>query len=377
MFSQRSQEITPFYVMELLEKAKELEKEGRNIIHLEVGEPNHDTPEVIKNAAIKAIKDNKTKYTHSQGLLELREAIAENYYQSYGVTISPERIIVTSGTSNALFLIFSLLLENKREVIIPKPYYACYPNYIRFLDGIPMTFDISEKNNYQYELPKIKEKINDHTAALLINSPSNPTGAIQSKEVFENLAELNIPIISDEIYQGLVYDEVSHSVLEFNSEAFIINGFSKLHAMTGWRLGYLIAPENAIRPMQKIQQNFYISANEFVQWAGIAALKNEKSFIPDMVQEYKERRDIALKSLKEIGLNISYTPQGAYYILIDVSRYTDDSMAFALDILQKTGVAVTPGLDFGVNDHIRITYANSKENLRAGIKKLGDYLASY
>lgn len=372
-FSQKSQNITPFYVMELLERAKEMEKGGKKIIHLEVGEPDSDTPQVIKDEMIKSLLNNRTRYTHSQGVLELREAIAEDYWNKYHVTVAPDQIIVTAGTSNALFLIFSLLLEEGREILLPKPYYACYPNFIQFLGGKCDYFAIKEEEGYQYNLARIRERIKDSTAGLLVNSPSNPTGTVQEKKILEELAGLNIPIVSDEIYQGLTYGTTAHSMLEFTNHSYVINGFSKLYAMTGWRLGYLIAPKNSIRSMQKMQQNFYISANEFVQFAGIAALKHAHEFVPEMVEEYRQRRELTLECLEKIGLAPSYVPQGAYYVLLDVSQYTEDSMAFAIDILEKTGVAVTPGLDFGVNDHIRITYANSKENIREGISRLGNY----
>lgn len=377
MVTKRASAIPPFIVMDVLEKANELERNGTDIIHMEVGEPDFDTPDCIKEACFKAIKDGKTHYTHSLGLLELREAICESYFSKYGVNISPDQVIITSGTSPAMFLLFSALLEKGNEVIISNPHYACYPNFISFLDGVPVIVDVNEEEGFQYTTEAIREKITDRTTGIMINSPSNPTGNILSAERMAEIASLDIPIISDEIYHGLVYDGVEHSILEFTDNAFVFNGFSKAYAMTGWRLGYLIAPPEYIRPMQKIQQNLFICANSFVQWGGVAALKEAEDDVNKMKTIFNERRKFIIKRLKEIGLGITVEPTGAFYILGNIKRYSTDSYETAFDILEKVHVGVTPGIDFGTNceGYIRFSYATSLENIAEGCNRIEKYFS--
>src|SRR4030043_1539751 len=266
MISKKAQEIPPFIVMDVLEKAQELERRGEHIIHLEVGEPDFDTPQCINEACYHAIREGKTHYTHSLGLIELREAISEDYWEKYRVKASPEQILVASGTSPAMLILFSSLLEAGDEVILSNPYYPCYPNIIRFVDGVPAFVEVFEEEGFQYLPEMIGEKLSPKVKGIMINSPSNPTGNIMSRERMERIAQFSPYIISDEIYHGLVYKGEAHSILEFTERAFVINGFSKLYAMPGWRMGYLIAPKKFIRPMQKIQQNLFISASSFSQW---------------------------------------------------------------------------------------------------------------
>jgi len=376
MISKRAQDIPPFIVMDVLEKAQEMERRGEQIIHLEVGEPDFDTPACIKEACFQALKNNETHYTHSLGLIELREAICEHYYGKYGVNISPDRVIVTSGTSPAMFLLFSALLEKGDEVIISDPHYACYPNFISFIEGIPTRINVYEEDGFQYRPEEIRKKITKKTKGVMINSPSNPTGNLLSRERMEEIASLGIPVISDEIYHGLVYEDMEHSILEFTDNAFVFNGFSKAYAMTGWRLGYLIAPPEYIRPMQKIQQNLFISANSFVQRAGIAALREAGDDILNMKAIFNERRKFIIQRLKEIGLGITVEPTGAFYVLGNIKHISDDSYATAFDILEKAKVGVTPGIDFGRNceGYIRFSYANSLENIAEGIRRIEAYL---
>ena len=278
MVTRRASEINPFIVMDILEKAQEMERAGKDVVHMEVGEPDFDTPECINEACRKAIRDGKTHYTHSLGLLELREAICEHYAEKYGVEIAPDRVIVTSGTSPAMLLLFSALIERGDEVIISDPHYACYPNFITFLEGVPVRVNVFEEDGFQYTPEGIREKITPRTRGIMINSPSNPTGNLLGTKRMAQIASYGLPVISDEIYHGLVYEDEEHTILEFTDNAFVLNGFSKAYAMTGWRLGYLIAPKEYIRPLQKMQQNFFISPNSLAQWGGIAALR-EAGFI--------------------------------------------------------------------------------------------------
>jgi aspartate/methionine/tyrosine aminotransferase len=376
LITKRATEIPPFIVMDVLEAAQALERTGCRVIHLEVGEPDFDTPGCIKEAGQRALHAGQTHYTHSLGLLELREAICEHYHLRYGVAVSPERVIVTSGTSPAMLLLFSALIDPGDEIIISDPHYACYPNFIRFLGGTPVTVTVHESEGFQYDPAAIRQKITPRTRAILINSPSNPTGNLLGPDRMAEIASLGIPVISDEIYHGLVYEEVEHSILEYTDQAFVLNGFSKAYAMTGWRLGYLIAPCDCIRPMQKIQQNLFISANSFVQWAGVAALREAQPDVLRMRSIYNERRKFMIRRLRELGLGIRVEPTGAFYVLANIRAFSGDSYRMAFDILNKAHVGVAPGIDFGRNGegYLRFSYASSCDNIREGMDRLECYL---
>jgi (5-formylfuran-3-yl)methyl phosphate transaminase len=379
MISKRAQEISPFIVMDVLEKAQELERNGEHIIHLEVGEPDFDTPECINEACYRAICEGKTHYTHSLGLFELREAIAEEYLKKYKVEVSPEQILVASGTSPALLLLFAALLEANDEVILSNPYYPCYPNIIRFVGGSPLFVEVLEEEGFQYLSEMIQEKLNPRVKGILINSPSNPTGNVMSPERMAKIAQFSPFIISDEIYHGLVYEGKAHSILEFTDQAFVINGFSKLYAMTGWRLGYVIAPKEFIRPMQKIQQNLFISASSFAQWGALIGLKEAAEDIQKMKETYNQRRRFLISKLRELGFGITVEPTGAFYILANAKRFSKDSYRLAFDILKEAKVGVAPGIDFGTNaeGYLRFSYANSMENIEEGMNRLERYLEKY
>lgn len=375
MATRKSSEIPPFIVMEVMEKAAALERQGEDIIHLEVGEPDFDTPDCIKEAAIRAIREGRTHYTHSLGLLELREAIAEHYDKQYGVQISPDQILVTSGTSPAMLLLFMSLLEPGEEVVLPNPYYACYPNFIRMVEGNPVFVKVYEAEGFQYRPEEIKPLIGPRTKAILVNSPANPTGNLTPPERMKAIAGFGKTVVSDEIYHGLVYEGKAHSILEFTPRAMVINGFSKLYAMTGWRLGYLIVPPDFIRPLQKMHQNFFISANAFVQWAGIAALREAEGDINRMKSLYNARRKFIIGKLRELGLGITVEPTGAFYVLANARKYSENSFELAFDILQRAKVGCTPGIDFGSNaeGYLRFSYANSIEKIEEAMRRLERY----
>jgi aspartate/methionine/tyrosine aminotransferase len=379
MISKKAREIPPFIVMDVLEKAQELERRGEHIIHLEVGEPDFDTPECISEAGYRAICEGKTHYTHSLGLIELREAIAEDYWKRYRVKVSPAQILVASGTSPAMLLLFSALLEPGDEVILSNPYYPCYPNIIRFVDGSPVFVQVLEEEGFQYLPEMIEEKLSPSVKGIMINSPSNPTGNVMPPERMEAIAKLSPFIISDEIYHGLVYEGEVHTFLEFTDRAFVINGFSKLYAMTGWRLGYVIAPKEFIRPMQKIQQNLFISASSFAQWGAVAGLKETERDIQKMRETYDRRRRFLIPKLRALGFGITVEPTGAFYILANAKRFSNDSYRLAFDILQEAKIAIAPGIDFGTNaeGYLRFCYANSLENIEEGMNRLGKYLERY
>jgi aspartate/methionine/tyrosine aminotransferase len=376
--SSRAQQLSPFIVMEVLEKAQSMAAQGEDIIHLEIGEPDFDTPEPVKEAALRAIKQNDTHYTHSLGKITLREEIARYYWKKYRVEISPEQVIVTSGTSPGMLLVFSALLERGEEIILPDPYYACYPNFIRYVDGQPVFVPVNEEDAFKYRPVDIKKHISPLTRAIMVNSPSNPTGSVFSRSELESLAGLDQFIISDEIYNGLIYEGEEHSILEFTDRAFVINGFSKLYAMTGWRLGYVIAPPEYIRSMQIMQQNLFICASSFAQEGGIAALRDCDKEVQEMLGIYNQRRLYLLERLKQMGIATRHDPSGAFYALANVKEYTNDSYDLAFKILEQAKVAVTPGIDFGANceGYIRFSYANSLSNIKEGLDRLEVYLKS-
>ena len=374
--------MTSFIVMDVLERAHEMERQGIHIVHLEVGEPDFDTPQCVKDAACKALDNGHTHYTHSLGLIELREAICEHYFNTYNVSISPDQVVVSSGTSPAMFVMFSALLEQGDQVIISDPHYACYPNFIKFVQGVPVTIPVYEEDGFQYRPSAIKEKITEKTKAIFINSPSNPTGNLLSERRMKAIADLSLTadslyVVSDEIYHGLVYEGKEHTILEFTENAIVFNGFSKLYAMTGLRLGYMIAPKHFIRPIQKVQQNFFISANAMVQFAGIAALKHAGEDILRMKKVYNERRQYMIRRLKGMGLGITVEPTGAFYVFANAKHVSNDSYKLAFDILEKAHVGVTPGIDFGKNGegYLRFSYANSLENIAEGMDRLENYLS--
>ena len=381
MISNRTKEMTPFIVMDVLEKAHEMERQGVHVIHLEVGEPDFDTPQCIKDAACKALDNGHTHYTHSLGMIELREAISNHYLKTYSVSVDPDQIVISSGTSPAMFVMFSTLLEKGDQVIISDPHYACYPNFIKFVQGEPILIPVYEEDGFQYRPEAIEKKITGKTKGIVINSPSNPTGNLLSKDRMEAIAAMSLKpdspyIISDEIYHGLVYEGKEHSILEFTENAFVFNGFSKLYAMTGLRLGYMIAPKHFIRPIQKVQQNFFISANAMVQVAGIAALKQAGEDILRMKRIYNDRRQYMIRRLKDMGLGITVEPTGAFYVFANAKHISGDSYKLAFDILEKAHVGVTPGIDFGKNGegYLRFSYATSIENISEGMDRLKNYL---
>jgi (5-formylfuran-3-yl)methyl phosphate transaminase len=376
MPSKLSQEISPFYVMDVLERAKEIESSGESVIHFEVGEPDFPTPDVIANEAIKSIKEGDTKYTHSLGIPELRRAISESYNKNYGVNIDPARVVITMGSSPALYLSIISLIEPGEEVVITDPHYACYPQIIKIAGGVPVTFRIFEEEGFQIDIDRLKKVVTPKTKAILINSPANPTGVVLKPEVMKEIAELGVMVISDEIYHGLVYGTEARTIYEVTDRAFAVNGFSKFYSMTGWRLGYLIAPEEFIRPIQKLQQNLFISPNPFVQRAGVQALKKAESDALEMVKLFDERRKIMIEGIKELGFNIESEPKGAFYLFIDANKINPNSHELAFDILEKAKVAVTPGIDFGEGGegYLRLSYATSTSNIKEGIRRLGEYI---
>jgi aspartate/methionine/tyrosine aminotransferase len=275
-----------------------------------------------------------------------------------------------------MVLIFAALLDPGDEAVLSDPHYACYPNFLRLVDARPHYVRVLEEDGFQFRPDELKPHLTPRTKAIIINSPANPTGTLLSAERLARLAELGPYIVSDEIYHGLVYEGKEHSILEYTDRAFVINGFSKLYAMTGWRLGYLIAPQEFVRPLQKLMQNFFISANPFVQRAGIAALTQAGPEVARWRDLYDERRRFLLAGLQRLGFHIPVPPTGAFYVFVNARHLSTDSYALAFDILERAKVGVTPGIDFGAGGegYLRLSYANSLENLAEALDRLQGYL---
>ena len=381
-FARRIQAIEPFLAVEVAERAQELERSGADIVHLEYGEPDFEAPAVVRAALEKAVRDGRTRYTHSLGILPLREAIAEHYRKTYGVTVSPDQILVTAGTSPAMLLLFGHLLDPGDEVVLSDPYYACYPNFIRYAEGRPVYVGTTEEDGFQYRPEAIRERLGPRTKAIVINSPANPTGTVLSPERMAAIAELargsGPLIVSDEIYHGLSYAGRDRSILEFTDRAFVLNGFSKAYAMTGYRLGYVIAPLPHIRALQRLYGNFFISTNEFVQWAGVTALREAGEESRRFRAIFDERRRTMIAGLRAISLGVGFEPTGAFYVLANARHLGKDSVSLAYEILESCHVGVTPGAAFGANaeGYLRFSYAASLDRIQEGLARLGRFLAA-
>lgn len=377
MTAQRVDGVSPFLAMEVLERAQQLERQGTPVIHLELGEPDFATPACIRDAAVAALDAGYTHYTHSLGDCDLREALVGFYARRYGVRLHPDQVLIFPGSSPAMMLLFSALLDPGNEVILSNPCYACYPNFVRFAGGVPVLVPTSEEEGFQFRPEETAAHVTAATRAILINSPCNPTGIVLEPARMRALAELGPLIISDEIYHGLTYgDAEEHSILEYTDNAVVIGGFSKAFAMTGWRLGYLIVPRSLVRPMQALMQNFFLSTNSAVQRAGIAALTCAEADVLRMHEIYDERRRFLLEALPKLGFRIPVEPRGAFYMLINARHLGTDSRALAFDLLEKAHIGVTPGIDFGsrTEGFLRLSYANSIENLREAMRRLEHYI---
>lgn len=380
--SSRIDDIQPFHVMELLARAKVLEAEGKDIIHMEIGEPDFPTPQPIVDAAIKAISKGDVHYTPALGLPELREAIAKFYQTRYNLKVSSKRVVVTPGASGALMLALGAVMKEGEEVLLADPGYPCNKNFVRFLSGKVRSISVDASTGYQLSLNHLKENWTDKTKVVIVASPSNPTGTLLSQSELYEMAnfikEKGAYFIVDEIYHGLVYDKKIDTALNIDNNIIVINSFSKYFNMTGWRLGWVIAPKNLIDKMDKLAQNIFLAAPTPAQYAALAAFKPETiKILESHKNEFKKRRDFLLPKLKELGFIINVEPQGAFYIYANCEAFTKDSYQFAYDLLENIGVAVTPGKDFGDNNasgFVRFAYTTSIARLDEGVKRLKAYL---
>jgi len=378
--SDRSLQTPPFRAMAILARARELEAQGRDVVHMELGEPDFPTPGHIIEAGFRAAREGYTSYTPAEGLVELREALARYYRREYGVAIGAERFIITVGSSPGLWLLFAALLDPGDAVLMSNPHYACYPNDVGFVGGEPITFPVFAEDGFQVDPGRTRKAITKRTKILLINSPANPTGAVIGEERMREIAELPVEhIISDEIYHRLTYGVKAHSMLEYRDDAIVISGFSKLYAMTGWRLGWIILPPKMVEPLRRLHQNLFLCASAFVQKAGVAALEGPQDEIAKMIATYAERRTYILAALRELGLKIPVEPQGAFYILADARHWDANSERLSQRLLEEAGVAVTPGIDFGDNAEgfLRFCYAASLERMKEGVGRMRGWMKKH
>jgi len=375
----RADLITPFYVMELLEKAKAMEAQGEDIVHMEVGEPDFTTPQLVKDEAIKAIISGETYYTHSLGITELRRKISTFYKKGEGLTISPERIVITNGTSGAFLLLAAVLLERGRKLAISDPGYPCYRNFALLADAEILTLPVSTETGYQI-VPEQIVNLKTGPDVLILCNPSNPTGSIYQEETIAQLHQVvsrrDGVLVVDEIYGGLTYGRTLRTALHLGDDIIVVNGFSKTHAMTGWRLGWMVVPQELVRPIQKVAQNVFISPPSIGQRAALHAFDVDED-LAKMLRTYWERRDFMVPRLRELGFSVPIDPEGAFYIYAGIDKWSLDSMEFVERALVEAKVAITPGYDFGsymAGSHIRFSYANSLERLKEGCHRLERWL---
>ncbi|MEE8475695.1 MAG: pyridoxal phosphate-dependent aminotransferase [Myxococcota bacterium] len=372
-YAARADEIQPFLAMEVMERAFAMERAGARVIHLEVGEPDFPPPPAAIAACVRALEEGETRYTDSRGLAELREAIAADTSRRFAIDLDPERVLVSNGTSSAMVLIFSLLVEAGDEVILGTPHYPCYPNFVRFSGGNPVLVPTDPADGYRLDPDAVRRAVTPRTRAIIVSSPANPTGAIQSEATLRALAEIGLPIVSDEIYDGLVYDGARvTSALQVTDDTFVLDGFSKRYAMTGFRLGYMIVPKRALRRLQVMQQSLFISANRFVQHAGLAALREGAETVAAMRRAYDRRRRFLVDGLRKLGFGVPTVPTGAFYVFADARAFGSDSLSLAYDLLERAQVGVAPGVDFGAAGEgwLRFCYAASDEALAEALERL-------
>ncbi len=381
-FARRVADIEPFRVVEVLARATALAASGRDIVHMAAGEPDFATAAPIVEAGRAALARGETYYTQAAGIPQLREALSAYYAQQYGLDISPRRIMVTPGASGALLLISALLMNPGDGMLMTDPGYPCNRHFLRLVEGRGQLVPVGADTNYQLSAELVAANWQDNTIGVLVASPANPTGTVLDRDALSALAaEVRSRqgyLVVDEIYHGLAYAVETPSVLELDPDAFVINSFSKYFGMTGWRLGWLVAPEAAVDEMEKLAQNLFISQSTMAQHAALAGFEAATRDILDERREiFRQRRDFLLPAVQELGFKVPSPPQGAFYIYADASRFTTDSQAFCMQLLEEHGVALTPGLDFGHHlsaRHIRFSYTTGMERLELAVERLAGVL---
>ncbi len=381
-WSKRAQEIDSFKVMDLLARTNQLTNQGKDIIAMGAGEPDFATPPLVAAAGIAAIDSGQTKYTPATGIPQLKQAISDYYLSRYKVVVAPERVIVTNGASAGLLMVFSLLADAGKNILMTDPGYPCNKQFLRLVEAKAKLISVDQQVNFQLTPALVEQFWDNDSAGILVASPANPTGTMLSKEQLAQLAnsvrDKGGALVVDELYHGLTYEEDAHSVLEVDQDAFVLNSFSKYFGMTGWRLGWAIVPENAIEPIERLAQNLFISPPTVAQYAALAAF--EPKTIAELESrrwQFKERRDVLANGLAKLGFVIEAQPQGAFYLYVNASKFTDNSYEFCWSLLEEDGILVTPGIDFGQNDTnhmMRFSYTTSLENIHRALERLAKRL---
>ncbi len=379
--AKRLDNIEPFYVVQVITRAIELEAQGKSIINLAVGEPDFPTPQPIVDAAVAALKSDRMRYSPSLGSDALRQALSNWYQSRYAVDVPAERIAVTSGASGALLLTMGMVISEGDEVLMPDPSYPCNRHFVSTMGGSARLIPVGAETDYQLTSLLVEQNWTERTVGVMVASPSNPTGTLMDHDELQKIVEFvrgrGGVVIVDEIYHGLSYDGQVRTALDISDDVFVINSFSKYFAMTGWRLGWAVMPEGYVEHFEKLAQNLYISNSDVAQRAALSA------FDPETIKEaeknrsrYKAQRDFLLPSLRDLGFKIPVEPSGAFYIYADCTNFTNDSYSFSHDVLEKAGVAIAPGLDFGdhrANEHVRFSYPKPIPVLQEGIRRLKEF----
>lgn len=382
LLAHRVHQIEPFHVMELVKRAAELERAGRSIIHLSIGEPDFTAPQTVADAAVAAVQRGATGYTGALGADALRQAIAGHYREAYGVDVDAQRIVVTAGASAALLLACCALVNEGDGVLLTDPGYPCNRNFIAAFGGVPQWVAVDASSRFQLDADLVRANWRPDTRGVLVASPANPTGTSiphdKLGEIVQVARERQGFSIVDEIYLGLTYDGAIRSVLEFGDDIVVTNSFSKFFNMTGWRLGWLVVPPAWVSTFEKLAQNLFICASTVAQHAALACFEPEAMAVfKARRDEFRRRRDFIVPALRQLGFDVPVTPDGAFYVYVDCSRFTDDSERFAAELLNETGVALVPGLDFGVaapRKYLRLSYATDMSNLQEAVRRMGDWL---
>jgi len=381
----RMEKLSPSVTMAITALARELKAQGKDILSFSAGEPDFNTPEVIKQSAIKAIQDGHTKYTAVEGIIETKQAIINKLKRDHGLEYSLDHIVVSNGAKHSLFNLFQLLIEEGDEVIIPTPCWVTYPEQVKFSDGTPVFIDTDDTTEFKITAEQLKAAITPKSKILLLNSPSNPTGGVYTKEELIEIGKVlegtDILVFSDEMYEKIMYDgkkfttcaEVSEDMFQ---RTVTINGLSKSVAMTGWRFGYIATPKTEIvKAMIKFQGQVTSNVNSVTQHAAITALEGHADAdIETMRQAFEERRNIAVAAFNAIEGITCVNPQGAFYLFVNIKGVSSDSMKFCADLLEEKGVALVPGLAFGTEGYVRFSFATDLASIEEGIRRIKDFV---
>lgn len=378
LLARRMADIAPFHVMALLARARELEAAGRSIVHMEIGEPDFSTAAPIIAAGQRALAEGRTRYTAAAGLPELRQAIGDHYRERYGVEVPARRILITPGASGALQLATAVLINPGDRVLLADPGYPCNRHFVRLVEGEAIGVPVGPETGYQLTAGLVERYWDERTTAVLLASPANPTGTVIAPDelaaIVATVETRGGRVIMDEIYHGLIYGAPIQTALAYSDRIFVVNSFSKYYGMTGWRLGWLVAPDDGVGDAEKLAQNLFLAASTPAQYAALAAFGPEAQAIFEARRrEFQARRDFLLPALRELGFHIPVTPDGAFYLYADCGRFTDDSYGFALRLLEESGVAITPGVDFGRHlpqRHVRFAYTSAIPQLAEGVERL-------